>query len=103
MRAVRAGKHVGVVYGFGDASGAGFGSSFSKDGKIIYQHGVWADHVTEESSNYRELRNLVESIRADCIKGKLSEKPFRHLLESSGWQQRKIGFTDVIKETQAGF
>ena len=73
MRPVRPDKKIGVVYGFGDASGAGFGSSFAKDGKIFYQHGVWANYLSEASSNYRELRNLIESLRLDCESGKLKD------------------------------
>jgi hypothetical protein len=52
-----------AFYGFADASGSGFGSSFiGRDAKLFFCHGLWgrdADHV---SSNYKELRNLLETI-----------------------------------------
>jgi hypothetical protein len=38
-----------VIYGFGDASGLGFGSTFLVDGELIrYRHGTW--FITNENS-----------------------------------------------------
>lgn len=54
-----------VVYGFGDASGGGFGTTWSGDRKnsqIHFRLGVWQERVKEISSNFRELTNLVESL-----------------------------------------
>jgi hypothetical protein len=51
-----------VLYGFGDASGAGFGSSWEDKGGISYRFGVWGKDANGRLSNYRELRNLVESL-----------------------------------------
>ena len=61
-------------YGFGDASGPGFGSlnqTFSTDEKpeatpdILYEYGQWRANVRDEmSSNWRELGNLVEALEA---------------------------------------
>jgi hypothetical protein len=49
-----------VLYGFGDASGQAFGSTFQIGDKIHYQYGQGPAKVTEEeSSNWRELGNLV--------------------------------------------
>lgn len=49
-------------YMFGDASGSGFGSShFIKD-RLHYLHGKWGVNLSMESSNYRELSNLVNAI-----------------------------------------
>ena len=50
------------IYGFGDASGQGFGSSLVKGNDLIYCFGQWANQVTGESSNYRELYNLIQAI-----------------------------------------
>jgi hypothetical protein len=51
-----------VIYGFGDASGHGFGSTFLVDGeRIRYRTGSWTI-TNEHSSNFRELCNLVESM-----------------------------------------
>ncbi len=51
-----------VIYGFGDASGAGYGASIEIDGKIYWRKGSWKHSIAKESSNYRELRNLVETL-----------------------------------------
>ena len=51
-----------VLYGFGDASGAGFGSSWESKGGTRFRIGVWGKDNVGKSSNYRELRNLVESL-----------------------------------------
>ena len=73
MRRIRPDSKMGVVYGFGDASGGGFGSTYTQAGRINYRHGIWASYISEESSNYRELRNLVESIAEECKEGKLKD------------------------------
>ena len=63
-RFVRGGK-VGIVhYGFGDASKSGFGSSIGEtDGTMWFQLGIWGTDESNESSNYRELANLVQTLR----------------------------------------
>jgi hypothetical protein len=55
------GKLPEVFYGFGDASQDGFGFNIQKpdEDKLLYRFGQWCDEVSEESSNYRELLNLV--------------------------------------------
>jgi hypothetical protein len=60
-RLVRARKFAEVYYGFGDASQDGFGFNLQEqDGDTIhYRFGQWSDAVSEKSSNYRELYNLV--------------------------------------------
>jgi hypothetical protein len=62
------GHRIGVVqYGFGDAAKAGFGASFeNRDGSLWYRLGVWGKDEEEESSNYRELNNLVEALESRC-------------------------------------
>jgi len=58
------GKEICVVeYGFGDASGSGFGASFETGGGIKFVLGVWGKDVGGESSNFRELANLVDALR----------------------------------------
>jgi hypothetical protein len=43
------------------------------DGKIYYSHGVWDWGISNEhSSNYRELRNLVESLEKAAAAGLLT-------------------------------
>ena len=48
----------------GDASGDGFGSAFHINGVLLFRYGQCASVISEASSNYRELRNLVEAMEA---------------------------------------
>ena len=74
---------VQVFYDFGDASGKQFGSTLSENYNcrghltgaaqgsdwIRFRIGLWTPEVEEESSNYKELRNLVDSIGAEARAG----------------------------------
>ena len=63
LRLVRGKRILVVRYGFGDASGSGFGSSWiDKNGSTSYRYGVWGTDMQSQSSNYRELCNLVETL-----------------------------------------
>jgi hypothetical protein len=62
MRKVRSTAVVEVFYGFGDASQTGFCTNFEIDGEIRFRYGHWCDETSEESSNYRELKNLVDGL-----------------------------------------
>jgi hypothetical protein len=79
-RLVRGKAIARILYGFGDASGAGFGASWSKPfqtGSHIttmrYRFGRWGEDEEGSSSNYRELKNLVdtldEMVRSDELTG----------------------------------
>jgi hypothetical protein len=80
-RRIRSSKCIEVFYGFGDASATGHaanfqrvinkGSKFVLKDKIYYRYGRWCDEVSEASSNYRELLNLVESLEAQVADGRL--------------------------------
>ena len=77
-RRVRAKKSASVFYGFGDASGAAFGATLQKAGDpehgVTYQYGQWTTTISEEeSSNWRELANLVEFLESEGSTGKLNE------------------------------
>jgi hypothetical protein len=61
-RTIRSKNIIQVEYGFGDASGKGFGSTISLNGKILWRAGQWQPHYEEESSNLRELENIVRSL-----------------------------------------
>jgi hypothetical protein len=71
LRLVR-GKGITVVrYGFGDASKAGFGSSWLSSGGIKYWLGIWSALEAENSSNWRELQNLVDALKEEAKLGNL--------------------------------
>jgi hypothetical protein len=69
LKRVQGKKTARAFYGFGDASGSGFGATIQVDGEIHYEYGQWCSEVTEKrSSNWRELNNLVEAIVRMVIK-----------------------------------
>jgi len=57
-------SRVCVHYGFGDASGVGYGSSIYLEGRgILWETGLWDWSIKEESSsNYKELKNIVDTL-----------------------------------------
>ena len=87
LRVVRPTQVVQVFYGFGDASGKQFGATLSENyncrghlsgpahgsDRIRCRIGLWSPEVEEESSNYKELRNLVESIGDEARAGRLRD------------------------------
>ena len=71
---VRMRKNGKVMYGFGDASKQGFGTSIElSDKSVMWRSGQFKTIVQEQSSNYRELLNLVEYIEVVYEKGLLDE------------------------------
>ena len=63
LRLVRGRSILVARYGFGDASGSGFGASWTgRDGMVSYRYGIWGTDEGSQSSNYRELCNLVETL-----------------------------------------
>lgn len=81
LRKVRCDKTAFVIYGFGDASGPGFGSltqafqigNPDTTPDIHYEYGQWRTDVRQEkSSNWRELGNLVEALEAKGAAGDLT-------------------------------
>ncbi|KAL7574604.1 hypothetical protein ACA910_002958 [Epithemia clementina (nom. ined.)] len=63
-----------AIYGFGDASGKGFGSAIQGDKGLSYRIGVWAEHKSNESSNWREFSNCVSALEEEAKKGNLGGK-----------------------------
>jgi hypothetical protein len=59
LRRVRCSKVASAYYGFGDASKGDFGATLQFGNDIAYEYGQWS-WESEESSNWRELNNLVE-------------------------------------------
>ncbi len=72
QRPVRPNKSSIASYMFGDASGSGFGSSFTIDHTLMYMHGKWNKKHAQESSNFRELSNLINAIKDAVDKDLLS-------------------------------
>jgi hypothetical protein len=70
-RKVRSTVAIAVFYGFGDASQTGFCTNFEVDGEIRYRYGHWCDETSEESSNYRELKNLVDGLEQQVKAGRI--------------------------------
>lgn len=62
-----------VRYGFGDASGRGFGSTIQTREGLKYRIGVWGSDDEEESSNYKELENVVSTIEEEGLTGNLNQ------------------------------
>ena len=62
---------VTVVYGFGDASGTGLGSTFTCGSGFTFRIGVWGADESGESSNWREFTNVVESLEEEAKLGNL--------------------------------
>ena len=52
-----------VKYAFGDASKAGFGSSWISADGVKYRFGTWGRDMDNTSSNLRELKNLVDTLK----------------------------------------
>jgi hypothetical protein len=87
LRVVRPTQVMQVFYGFGDASGKQFGATLSKNyncrghlsetrtinSGIRFRIGLWSPMEEEESSNYKELKNLVDTIGEEAKEGKLGD------------------------------
>lgn len=66
-------KNIFIVrYGFGDASGGGFGSSIMDPvNGLEIQIGTWNEKGSENSSNFREFGNFVIRLEKEAREGKL--------------------------------
>ena len=69
VRHVRTSLILVAYYGFGDASGSGFGTSIQHKNGLKVRHGLWGRDSNKQSSNYRELCNLVEAVEEAVIDG----------------------------------
>ena len=63
-----------ALFGFGDASGGGFGSSWEANPGTKYRLGTWGKDMDGESSNFREFTNLVETLEEMGEDGTLEGK-----------------------------
>ena len=62
LRLIRGSLIKFALFSFGDASGGGFGSSWEIRDSIEFRFGTWDEQTSNESSNFRELRNLVDTL-----------------------------------------
>ncbi len=53
-----------MLYRFADGSGSDFGSSLLSPSCLHFHYGLWGWDLLHQSSNHRELRNLVDTV--DC-------------------------------------
>ena len=60
-----------MLYGFADASGKGFGSTISEAHGIRYRIGLWEKDAEDETSNWKEFENAVESLEKEAENGGL--------------------------------
>ena len=59
-------------YGFGDASGSGFGSSIETPDGMEVRYGTWNEKGSAKSSNFRELGNLIMALEEEAEAGRLA-------------------------------
>ena len=70
-RVVRGKVVLTAYYGFGDASSGGFGATVERADGVHGRFGLWGADAENASSNYRELRNLVETVEEEAQQGHL--------------------------------
>jgi hypothetical protein len=90
LRVVRPAHVVHVYYGFDDASGKQFGATLSESYScrqqlsnpcqnscgVRFRLGLWTAEEEEESSNYKELKNLVDTVSEEARAGRLRDCEF---------------------------
>jgi hypothetical protein len=62
-----------IIYGFADASGSGYGSTVLLGGGIHYRIGTWGSDSEDDSSNFREFENVVDTLRKEAEAGALKD------------------------------
>ena len=72
-RVVRHRKLLTAYYGFGDASSDGFGATVEREDGLQGRYGLWSASNADQSSNFRELLNLVETIEEEAREARLSD------------------------------
>ncbi len=90
LRVATPAEVVQVFYGFGDAAGKGFGATVAGSyhcsrklsepragpKELRYRVGIWTAEEEEESSNFKELCNLVETAEKEAEAGRLRNCEF---------------------------
>jgi hypothetical protein len=73
VRCIRNKHTLAAYYGFGDASSGGFGSTVERPEGLHGRFGIWGSNSEEQSSNFRELSNLVETVEEEAKEGYLKD------------------------------
>jgi hypothetical protein len=73
MRCVRSNRMLMAYYGFRDAFSAGFESTVKCSNGIHGRFGLWGRDEEDKSSNYKELRNLMEMVEEEAAKNNLKD------------------------------
>ena len=77
------------MYGFGDASGQGFGASWElRVGEVYFLLGTWGEDMSSESSSLQEWKNPVETLELMVTLGHLSD--FENLLSLQTILRRRL-------------
>jgi ribonuclease HI len=71
LRRVRARNKVNILYCYGDASGSGFEWYIDFGDGVRYKLGEWCERIQEATSNYWELRNLVNAMVRATQEGRI--------------------------------
>jgi hypothetical protein len=71
LRRVRAKSKINILYCYGDASGSGFGWCIDLGEGVRYELGEWCESIQEATSNYHELRDLVNAMVRAAQEGRL--------------------------------
>ncbi len=107
-QSVRPAKSARAIHGFGDASKDGFGASIEVEGKgIVWRSGAWSLFVRQESSNFREFRNLLEMIAALVDDGSLVGHEFfmftdNSTAEATFFKRRELAKSCLILSFDSG-
>lgn len=84
LRQVRPSGSCVVAYGFGDASGQGFGQTIDYEDGLLYSHGQWRhDLSSDRSSNFKELYNLVLMLEEAAAAGRFANTELFLLTDNS--------------------
>ena len=69
----RAKESISAFYLVGDASGNGLGSGFFDEKGLSYDSANWALHRMDETSNFKEAKNLTKKVEEKADEGKLDD------------------------------
>ncbi|KAL7577052.1 hypothetical protein ACA910_006793 [Epithemia clementina (nom. ined.)] len=72
-----------AIYGFGNASGKGFGLGIKLESGLSYRIGMWSTAKSEESSNWREFANCIKALETEASQGNLKGKEIFFFIDNS--------------------